>query len=329
MTNKEFISFGSIESMHNNVKLANRWYHPEEPFAAKPKLHGTNASIVIDFDNMEVYAQSRKRVITVDDDNAGFARFVESISGDLLNTPRLDSKLIVYGEWAGEGIQKKDAVTQIGKKAFFVICVRFADDSVMTDPKILKTFCEMLFMGHDDVYIIPNVLDCVHLSFSGSVEHLQEVEAIINGVVADYEERDPFIQALFGDVEGPGEGVVVYPKNAEMWDDYKMWSFKAKTKTHSVNKSSKAASAKVEVSPDVKDFAERFATVPRFEQAVSELGIDLEMKNMGKFLKWVNEDVIKESRDELEESELEWKKCAKEITNRARAWYMEQANSFA
>ena len=55
------------------------------------------------------------------------------------------------------------------------------------------------------------------------------------------------------------------------------------------------------------------------------MGIDVDMKNMGKFLKWVNEDVIKESKDELEASELDWKKCSKEITNRARFWFMDEA----
>jgi hypothetical protein len=39
----------------------------------------------------------------------------------------------------------------------------------------------------------------------------------------------------------------------------------------------------------------------------------------------VNVDIIKESKDELEESELEWKECAKEITKVSRGWFMNNA----
>jgi hypothetical protein len=324
----EHISFGSVESLHNKVKQANKRFHPEQRFFVKPKLHGTNASIVIKPDG--VYAQSRKNTITPDSDNAGFAKFVDSLDIDHINNFNDDAKgIIIYGEWAGEGIQKNDAVTLIDKKAFFVFAIRGIDpldnghDTVVTDPVAIEYVLEIFNLSqHPDIYVIPTMAE-LNISFSGDAQHLEAVENTINSLVAQFEEVDPYINSVFG-VEAPGEGVVVYPDPAD-WDEYKALMFKAKTKAHSVNKSKKAASAKVQVSPDVVDFAERFATTPRFEQGVTELGIDLDMKNMGQFLKWVNEDVIKESKDELEESELDWKQCSKEITNRARVWFMTEA----
>lgn len=319
----EFISFGSIESLHNKVKLANKRYHSEQEFSVKPKLHGTNASIVVS--NEQVYAQSRKNVITPEKDNAGFATFVKTLP----ITPNLADGFtwVIYGEWAGQGIQKNDAITQIGKKAFFVVCVRSISpdgkDLVTSDPSEIGMMLEILGIDeHQDVYIIPEI-GRMFISFSGSVEHLQGVEMGVNELVDRFETVDPYVKETFG-IEAPGEGVVITPVTYD-WEEYKEFAFKAKTKSHSVNKSKKAASAKVEISPDVQDFADRFATVPRFEQALTELAIDTDMKSMGKFLKWVNEDVIKESKDELEESELEWHSCARQITNKAKEWFMKQA----
>lgn len=317
------ISFGSIESLHNKVHLANKHFHTEQRFYVKPKLHGTNASIVIK-PNGEVYAQSRKNVITPENDNAGFARWVESLD---INTNLAHSTWIIYGEWAGTGIQKNDAVTQIGKKAFFPICMRVikndGTEEVDHKPVFIEKILEVVGIdGHPDIHVIPIMAE-LDISFSGDSEHLQAVENTINALVAQFEEIDPYINDLFG-VEAPGEGVVVYPDVTD-WDTYHELSFKAKTKSHSVNKNKSSASFKVEVSPDVFDFAERFATLPRFAQAVEELGIDIEMKNIGQFLKWVNQDIIKESKDELEESELDWKQCSKVITNKARIWFMDGA----
>jgi len=321
----EHISFGSVESLHNKVKMANKHYHSEQRFFVKPKLHGTNASIVIT--NKGVYAQSRKNVLTLENDNAGFARWLDNLDIDPVDNLMDGVTWVLYGEWAGQSIHKNDAVTQINKKAFFVICLRVISpdghEKVDSDPNMLNEYLNFLGINNcPDVYVIPTMAE-MNISFSGNKEHLESVENTINALVAQFEEIDPYINTTFG-VEAPGEGVVVYP-DTDSWDDYKDRMFKAKTQAHNVNKSKKAASAKVEVSPDVLDFAEKFATIPRFNQGVTDLDIDVEMSNMGKFLKWINEDVIKESKDELEESELDWKQCSRVITQKAKEWFMTEA----
>ena len=329
----EHISFGSVESLHNKVKVAYRYPEPEQMFFAKPKLHGTNASIV--FKAGEVYAQSRKNVLTLENDNAGFARWVSELPIDTTNVDAGDSDdsdevtWILYGEWAGQGIQKNDAVTKIGKKAFFPICLRCIYNGDRPDyveheeHDLKKTISD--FMGledHPDIHIIPKV-GKLSICLNGDVDHLTQVETYVNKMVESFETVDPYIKEEFG-VEGVGEGVVFYPDTND-WDTYKNLMFKAKTEAHRVNKSKSAASAKVEVSPDVADFVDRFATIQRFEQAMTELNTGFDMKAMGQFLKWVNTDIIKESKDELEESELEWKECAREITNVSRGWFMNNA----
>jgi len=320
----EHISFGSVESLHNKVKEAYRYNIQKNTFFAKPKLHGTNASIV--FTPNEVYAQSRKNVLSLENDNAGFARWVSELS--LSNKTSDGITYILYGEWAGQGIQKNDAVTKIGKKAFFPICLRriYSDDRpdrVDNEEYLIKSGLEnMGIADHPDIHIIPKMGE-ISICLNGDVDHLTQVETYVNKMVESFETVDPYIKEEFG-VEGVGEGVVFYPDTND-WKTYKNLMFKSKTEAHRVNKSKSAASAKVEVSPDVADFVDRFATIQRFEQAMTELNTGFDMKAMGQFLKWVNTDIIKESKDELEESELEWKECAKEIIKVSRGWFMNNA----
>lgn len=67
------------------------------------KLDGTNACIYINEDSSEVGAQSRNRVITPDNDNAGFANWVWGNAGALADTLGPGYH---YGEWWGSGIQR-------------------------------------------------------------------------------------------------------------------------------------------------------------------------------------------------------------------------------
>jgi hypothetical protein len=66
------------------------------------KIDGTNAAIIVTDDN-EVYCQSRSKIITVNTDNFGFAKWVMS------NKEELAKQLgpgVHFGEWWGNGIQR-------------------------------------------------------------------------------------------------------------------------------------------------------------------------------------------------------------------------------
>lgn len=66
------------------------------------KIDGTNAAVGI-LEDGRIYAQSRKRIITPDSDNFGFATWVAENAGTLLDDlgPGLH-----FGEWWGRGIQR-------------------------------------------------------------------------------------------------------------------------------------------------------------------------------------------------------------------------------
>lgn len=65
------------------------------------KIDGTNACIIIQ-NGAIVGVQSRNRLITPEDDNYGFAQWVNDNTQDLLSL----GDGYHYGEWAGLGIQK-------------------------------------------------------------------------------------------------------------------------------------------------------------------------------------------------------------------------------
>ena len=69
------------------------------------KLDGTNACIIVRKDAVSNYvnAQSRNRLITPEDDNYGFAKWVEANKDFLASTL---GEGYHYGEWWGQGIQR-------------------------------------------------------------------------------------------------------------------------------------------------------------------------------------------------------------------------------
>ena len=65
------------------------------------KIDGTNAQIFID-DDMNVVAGSRNRYLTIENDNFGFAKWVNEHENDL----RALGPGRHFGEWWGQGIQR-------------------------------------------------------------------------------------------------------------------------------------------------------------------------------------------------------------------------------
>ena len=84
----EFKEFGKIHRLNRTVIVTE-------------KLDGTNACVVVGEDG-SVTAQSRSRAITVEDDNFGFARWVQDRAEELKQL----GPGYHFGEWWGHGIQR-------------------------------------------------------------------------------------------------------------------------------------------------------------------------------------------------------------------------------
>lgn len=87
------------------------------------KIDGTNAAVIVT-DDGRVAAQSRKRLITPQDDNFGFARWVQENAETLAATLGPGRH---FGEWWGSGIQRGYGLSK-GEKRFSLFNVnRYKD----------------------------------------------------------------------------------------------------------------------------------------------------------------------------------------------------------
>jgi len=112
------------------------------------KMNGTNSCVIVE-NGVVVGCQSRNRIITVDNDNFGFAKWV---SENLENLATLGDGYH-YGEWAGEGIQKNHHLVE-GKKFFLFNTHRW---NCATRPECCEVV-ETLFIGLLTNETIPQLL---------------------------------------------------------------------------------------------------------------------------------------------------------------------------
>lgn len=84
-----FVSWGKIPRLNRDIVITE-------------KIDGTNAAIGI-LDDGTVYAQSRKKIITPEQDSAGFARWVADNENAIRH---LLGPGLHFGEWWGKGIQR-------------------------------------------------------------------------------------------------------------------------------------------------------------------------------------------------------------------------------
>ena len=133
------------------------------------KIDGTNASIYIGEDG-EFLTGSRKRWITLEDDNYGFARWANENKEELM-------QLGVgwhYGEWWGQGIQRK---YDMDKKVFSLFNVgRWGDDEVR--PKCCS-IVPVLFEGMFDTHNINKTLAQLVLTGSMASKGFMKPEGIV------------------------------------------------------------------------------------------------------------------------------------------------------
>lgn len=296
-------------------------------YKAKVKLHGTNAAVQIDY-NGKVRAQSRTSLLaSTGPDNAGFAKWVEEHVEEFRArfTPKEGVK-VIFGEWCGPGIQKGVAVSQLPSKIFAVFAMRHivGDFTTFTyEPHELEGV-----LGISGAYVIDwyNDGEEFYVDWSLGSDGLAPVLERINACVADVEACDPWIKAKFG-ISGLGEGLVFYPESHSGYKCFSDLCFKAKGEAHKTVGNTKPAQADPTVVNNARAFAEMVVTEARLEQGARHVaGGDLtfDMKNIGEFLKWIVNDVKKETSAELDASGLDEKLVNKMCSERARTWFLER-----
>jgi len=158
-----------------------------EAITITEKLDGTNACVII-LDGAIVGVQSRKRLITIEDDNYGFARWAYENEADLLSL----GDGYHDGEWCGLGIQKNHH--KLDQKYFFLFnSARWNDDNP-NRPKCCRVV-SVLYHGDFESGLILNVMD--NLRAIGEKEGYTP-----EGVVVWYHKTRRFEKYTFRDSRG-------------------------------------------------------------------------------------------------------------------------------
>lgn len=330
-----FMAWPEIEAFHNIRKYA--YSHPEilkgqslVQYRAKVKLHGTNSAIQILADGT-ILTQSRSQFITPENDNAGFARWVNDNKHLWLDSKDGARKdVIIYGEWCGSGIQKGVAISGIGKRVFAVFAVRPLggavagtpiEDILWTEPDVLQEIVK----GIPDTYVLPWYGSPIDIDWAKLPTEFVNETTTINQWVESIETNDPWVEQTFG-VKGTGEGLVLYPVSEahQGYNAFKDLVFKAKGEAHKNVKTAAPAQVDPAIANGIDSFVEMVLTPARLEQGVNTVG-GLDVKLTGKFVGWCLSDVEKENTDELEASGLTWNQVQKSLTDKARLWYLREA----
>lgn len=247
----------------------------------------------------------------IEDNKSEFLKIFDEIKNKI-NTEKYDS-IIIYGELAGKGIQNKAAVSQIYRffAPFSVIGVN-KDTVDQLDVKLsVNESIRFYPVETFGVYNIQLDLDNVHLA-------QQEIKDLTISI-----ENECPVGKYFG-VSGTGEGIV-------FTDETKQYSFKSKGEKHSVSKVKVIADVDIEKINKIKDFVDYSVTENRLNQGIEylkEMNKELDISNMGYFLRWLANDVLKEEQDVITENSLDndLKAIMKSVSSKGRKWFMDKIN---
>jgi len=287
--------------------------YPTLKFRGTPKLHGTNAAIV-KYDDGRYEFQSRSNVLRLEADNAGFMREMSQKNYQkLFNNIDFNTSCAIFGEWCGKGIQKSVAIAELPKR-FVVFGVKV--DDVYQDMQNfdnIKIEDELIF----------NILQFPKFELEIDFNSPELIQNKLVELTEAVEKQCP-VGKYFG-IEGIGEGIVW-----EYLDENERYIFKVKGEKHQNSKVKTLTTVDVEAVENINAFVEYSVTENRMKQGIDkmiEMGLPLEPKTTGDYLRWVYNDVIKEESDTMEENGIDPKKIGSAISAKARVFWMNHLNS--
>lgn len=319
---REIVKFESVGQFRNFIKTMQYLGLRKSNLIGTVKIHGTNSSVGLDLKDNSLFCQSRNRVLSLDDDNYDFVKYIEDNKSEFLkifneiknkiNTENYDS-IIIYGEWAGKGIQNKVAVSELDR-FFAPFSIRGINKDTIDILDVKLEINESIRFYPIETFGVYNVeldLDNVHLA-------QQEIKNITIAI-----ENECPVGKYFG-ISGIGDGVV-------FTDETKNYSFKSKGEKHSVSKVKTIANVDVEKIKKIQDFIDYAVTENRLNQGIEylkEMNKELDISSIGDFLRWLANDILKEEQDVITENCLDndLKSIMKSTSNKGRKWFMDKIN---
>jgi RNA ligase len=331
-----FRKFPSIVQYANVVKQVRDYcnYHalplPILNFTGSVKKHGTNGGIGYST-NGDIWFQSRERLLSYESDNAGFCTWGEQnleILREIYNIVFSENNLehdafYIFGEWCGSSIQKGVALNQLREKKFGIFEMVFVkgEETFKIDPRDYHLRINTLL---SNVFVTDYIVPPLELTIDFSVPHL--VQNFLMEETTKVGDECP-VGKYFG-VSGIGEGLVWQTGDVD-W----LPLFKTKDERHSVSKVKtvhELTDAEIASKANATEFVEYACTENRLKQGIDklgEMGLGVDIKSMGSFLKWVGGDILSECKDVLLASGIDRKDVMPRVADKARNWFLTYLNS--
>lgn len=308
------------------------------------KINGTQASI--HFNNLDgFWAQSKEQIITPEKDNAGSAFAAQqrkeewiTIVKDLADFYNIDlDKYIIsiFYEWCGIGIQKHTAVEGLEKRAMIFQHFKCSpiehtdqEDEEEEEEEEAAKWLSTLATTRNESVLIFNLCDFPLYELEVDFNSPGIAQNKMLELLEKIEDNSPVGQQ-FGFKGNTAEGIVFTFEHENT-----VYRWKVKGEKHSKSKVKTLKPVDNEKEQLKQDCAQKITPGWRLEQ-MYDLANDTinsgvpDIKNIGLFIKMVNQDIIKEDSDIIVEFGLEPKDIFSNVARIIKAWYFEQLNSFS
>lgn len=314
-------------------------------FLGTVKLHGTHAAIVYQ-KKIGQWCLSRNRVLSVMNDNAGFAQYMDPLAEKFLNDYVLfenstlrqyyeeGSTIVIHGEWCGADVQGKSNIAIASLSKMFVIfkikiiCLKkkSSQSATSAEEKYKESSNGFWFEPKEWSEIkwceksIYNIYDFptyeIDIDFNAPDRSQNQLTQMTEKI-----DRQCPVGAYFGQ-NGCGEGIV--------WTEWQRThgclTFKVKGPQHRIINSDVLVPVQTPKMNSMEEFVEYACTKNRMQQAYhcieEEYGC-ISAKDSTKFIRWLVEDIIKEEEDTMDESNIDPRDLTRAITSKTEKWFNE------
>lgn len=316
------IPYGKTPQLRDVIYNINKFHPINKPtltFKGTVKLHGTNGGIIFDVKKQSIKAQSRKKELSLIEDNYGFARFVDDRKNQFIDLCQYicddnnieNGKLVLYVEYFGKGIQQKVAISNVEKSVAIFAIMHRGDTDKWLDINTYGAPCHGIYnINTFKTYEIA-------IDFNNPSASVEQLQKIVDEVESSCPVGRYFKQ------EGYGEGVVW----TCMFEGHRI-IFKTKGEKHAA-KSGERKKKILSIVPETVESINKFVTLAlteeRLQQGIKEVfindGDEPNIQGISKFLKWIGNDVIEEEMVVMEKNGLKRKQVMPSVTRAAAIWF--------
>ena len=170
---------------------------------------------------------------------------------------------------------------------------------------------------------IYNVMNFPHETITIDINDPKSSQNRLVELIKQVEEHSEMAKSI-GKPDNIGEGYV-----CSAFYNKTLHNFKVKGTSHAASRVKTLKPVDEEYENRKREFANYATPAWRLEQGIQETfdtlnGGEINIKKMGDFLRWVQNDIMKEESSKMSEMNLEPKEVNKTISTIARNWFMEQ-----